>query len=322
MISVSARTFRRKTHLKYVLRGLWRNIMTPDPKWIPILKIVALYSIAAMPASAVAQTVESDDIINVPLEDFGDDDPNQFMIGVGIGIAPDYDGSDNYRLIPGGIAQGRLGGFDFAFRGPSLAIDLVPDGQGGGINFIAGPVIQGRFERTGDIEDDRVALLGEKDVALELGGEFGVAIPGAFGSPGILRMTVSAVHDVTDVHDSFLVSPRVSYLVPIADKTIAMFGVSTTYVGEGYGKTYFDVPAIVSTDPTLAAYSLEDGGFKDVGANLLLMRQLSGEPGKGLSIFAMGGYNRLLGKYADSPIVADAGDRDTAIGMIGLAFRF
>jgi MipA family protein len=297
-------------------------MMTPNPKFIPVLKLSAFAFMLATPASTFGQTVGGDDIVDVPQDVLGDDDSSHIMIGVGIGVAPDYDGSDDYRLIPGGIAQGRVGGFDFAVRGPSLTIDMVPDGRDGGLNFIAGPVIQGRFERSNDIEDDRVALLGEKDVALELGGEVGFAIPGAFGNPGILRMTVSAVHDVTDVHDSFLITPRVSYLAPIADKTVALLGLSTTYVGEGYGKTYFDVPAIVSTDPTLAAYSLEDEGFKDVGANLMLMRQLSGEPGRGWSIFAMAGYTRLLGKYADSPIVADAGDRDTAIGLIGLAYRF
>jgi MipA family protein len=297
-------------------------MMIPNPKLISALKFSTIAFLLVTPSLAIAQTVGSDDIVAVPQDDNGYDDPNQLMIGVGVGVVPDYDGSDDYRLIPGGIAQGRVGGFDFTLRGPSLAIDLVPDGQNGAVNFIAGPVIQGRFERSNDIKDDRVALLGEKDVALELGGEFGVAIPGAFAIPGILRMTVTAVHDVTDVHDSFLISPRISYLAPIADKTIALLGFSATYVGEGYGKTYFDVPAIVSTDPTLAAYTLEDEGFKDVGANLMLMRQLTGGPGKGLSIFAMGGYTRLLGKYADSPIVADAGDRDTAIGMIGLAFRF
>jgi MipA family protein len=297
-------------------------MMTPNFKLIPVLKLSAAVFLFAAPPSTLAQTVSGDDVVAVPQDDFTNDDSNQLMIGVGIGLAPDYDGSDDYRLIPGGIAQGRIGGFDFAFRGPSLAVDLIPDGQDGGINVIAGPVIQGRFERSNDIEDDRVALLAEKGVALELGGEFGFAIPGAFGSPGLLRMTVSAVHDVTDVHDSFVITPRVSYLTPIADETVAIVGLSTTYVGEGYGKIYFDVPAIVSTEPTLAAYSLEDEGFKDIGANLMLLRQLSGEPGRGWSIFALGGYSRMLGKYADSPIVADAGDRDTAIGLVGLAFRF
>lgn len=296
--------------------------MSPFPKLSPVLKISVLAAIAAMPAPAIAQSVASDGMIDLPEDGVGEDDPNQLLIGVGVGIAPDYDGSDNYRMVPRGIAQGRVGGFDFAFRGPSLAIDLIPDGRNGGVNFIAGPVIQGRFEQAGKIKDDRVALLGKKDAALELGGEFGVAATDAFGIPGMWRLTVSAVHDVTAVHRSFVISPRIGFHTPIADKTMAMFGVSTTYVGEGYGKTYFEVPTIVSTGPTLAAYSLEDKGFKDVGANVMLMRRLTGEPGKGLSIFAMGGYTRLLGKYADSPIVADAGDHDTAMGMIGLAFRF
>ncbi|MBL0925214.1 MAG: MipA/OmpV family protein [Sphingomonadaceae bacterium] len=286
-----------------------------------LIATVSLFTLSfSLPA--LAGQPEDEAVQTVFEAEMADDDPNQLMIGLGVGIGPTYDGSDNYRLIPGGIVQGRLSGFDFAFRGPSLAIDLIRDGRDGGVNIIAGPVIQGRFERTGGIEDDRVALLGEKDAALELGGEIGFAIPGAFGAPGILRMTLTGVHDVTDVHDSFLLSPRIGYMTPVASGTLAMLGVLTTYVGEGYGKTYFDVPAIVLPDPTLSAYTLQDGGFKDVGANLMLIRQLGDEPGKVWSLFALGGYTRLLGKYADSPIVADAGDRDSAFGVVGIAFRF
>jgi MipA family protein len=279
--------------------------------------LALLYTI---PASA--EPTEGDEVDTMGEGGFGSDDPNQLMIGLGVGIGPTYDGSDNYRLIPGGIVQGRLRGFDFAFRGPSLAIDLIRDGRDGGVNIIAGPVIQGRFERTAGIEDDRVALLGEKGAALELGGEIGLAVPGAFGVPGILRVTLTGVYDVTDVHDSFLLSPRINYMTPLAPKTLAIIGVSSTYVGEGYGKTYFDVPAIVSPNPTLSAYTIQDGGFKDVGANLMLIRQLGDDLGKGWSLFAMGGYSRLLDKYADSPIVAAAGDRDSAFGVVGIAFRF
>src|SRR3546814_3428917 len=52
------------------------------------------------------------------------------------------------------------------------------------------------------------------------------------------------------------------------------------------------------------------------------MQGLTGDLLHGLSIAAGVSYSRMLGKYADSPIVADAGDADQWVGAVGLSYTF
>jgi hypothetical protein len=51
-------------------------------------------------------------------------------------------------------------------------------------------------------------------------------------------------------------------------------------------------------------------------------RDLGGAPRKGFNIFALTGYKRLLGKYANSPVVRDAGGADQFLAVIGVAYGF
>src|SRR3546814_12151663 len=52
------------------------------------------------------------------------------------------------------------------------------------------------------------------------------------------------------------------------------------------------------------------------------MQSLTGDLLHGLSIAAGVSYSRMLGKYADSPIVADAGDAEQWVGAVGLYYTF
>ena len=97
-------------------------------------------------------------------------------VGLGAGIAPDYEGSDDYRFIPGGAIRGRVKGISFSTRGLSLFVDVVPDGDKFG--FDAGPIAGVRLNRTRDIDDNIVDLLPERNKAIELGGFAGVSFKG------------------------------------------------------------------------------------------------------------------------------------------------
>src|SRR3546814_19790706 len=63
-------------------------------------------------------------------------------------------------------------------------------------------------------------------------------------------------------------------------------------------------------------------GFKNVRLSTYAMQSLTGGLLHGLSIAAGVSYSRMLGKYADSPIVADAGDADQGVGPVGLSSPF
>lgn len=248
---------------------------------------------------------------------------NSLTLGLGGGIAPEYEGSDAYGFQPGGVIQGKVGGFDFQVRGTNVYLDLVRDNADSKVNLILGPVAQLRFDRASrsDLDDPRVALLGTRDTAVELGGYLGIGKKGFLIPPATLTFDFAFVHDVAGAHDSFILTPGVALSSPLSQRTFARLGATADYVGEGYGHTYFDVAAVVTPD-ALRAFRTRGSGFKSVGSTLLLTHDFGGEPRKGWGLFALGGYKRLLGQYARSPIVRDAGDADQFLAVAGIAYSF
>jgi MipA family protein len=253
-----------------------------------------------------------------------EEDRYSLTLGLGGGIAPEYEGASDYGFQPGGVIQGKVDGFDFQVRGTNIYVDLIRDTPGSGWNVIAGPVAQVRLDRTsvGDIDDPRVALLGDRKTAIELGGYVGIGKKGFLIPPASLTFDLAFVKDVANAHDSFILTPGIALSSPVSQRTFARWGISADYVGKGYGRTYFDVAAIAAPIPTLTGYTTDGAGFKSIGTTLLLTHDLGGENRKGLGLFALGGYKRLLGQYADSPIVRDAGSADQFLGVVGVAYGF
>lgn len=251
-------------------------------------------------------------------------DRYSLTIGIGGGIAPEYEGASDYGFQPGGIIQGKVDGFDFQVRGPNIYVDLIREAPDAKWNIIAGPVAQLRSDRTslGDISDPRVALLGTRDTAVELGGYIGIGKKGFLIPPASLTFDLAFVHDVAGVHDSFILTPGVALASPVSQRTFARLGVSADYVGRGYGRTYFDAPAIAAPIPTLTGYATDGAGFKSVGTTLVLVHDLGGDNRKGWALFGLGGYKRLLGQYARSSIVSEAGNADQFLAVAGIAYSF
>ncbi len=251
------------------------------------------------------------------------EDRNSLTLGLGGGIAPEYEGSGDYGFQPGGVIQGKVDGFDFQVRGPNIYVDLVRDAPDSKWNVIAGPVAQLRFDRTSrsDIDDPRVALLGTRDTAVELGGYVGIGKKGFLIPPFSLTFDLAFVHDVAGAHESFIMTPGVALSSPVSQRTFARLGISADYVGKGYGRSYFDV-APIAAPGALPAYATQGSGFKSIGTTLLLTHDLGGDNRKGWALFGLGGYKRLLGQYARSPIVRQAGDADQFLAVAGVAYSF
>ena len=63
-----------------------------------------------------------------PLPD-PNDQSDTYTIGAGVGFVPDYEGSDDYQIIPAAFVRGRVGGFHFFTRATYLYVDLVRRGE-------------------------------------------------------------------------------------------------------------------------------------------------------------------------------------------------
>jgi len=127
-------------------------------------------------------------------------------VAIGAAITPDYEGSDNYRIIPAAAIRGRVSGISFNTRGSYLYFDLVPGNAK--INFDAGPIAGIRFNSRRNIEDDIVKLLPKRKRAIEVGGFAGVSFHGLTNPYDSLGLRLDVLHDVGSAHKSTTFSPN------------------------------------------------------------------------------------------------------------------
>ncbi len=271
---------------------------------------------AALSAFAAPAYAQSGD---APLPD-PNDQSDTFSFGAGVGMVPDYEGSNDYRLIPAVAARGRINGISFSTRGTYLYVDVIPRGAGK-IEFDAGPIAGVRLNRTGKIKDDFVNRLPDRKAAIELGGFAGITAHGLTNPYDSLSFRLDVVKDVGNGHGSTVITPTIDFATPISRTTYIGASLSADFVGEGYADSYFSVTPAEALASGLRAYDA-DGGYKGWKVGLLANQSLSGDLTKGLSLFGTGSYGRLSGDFKRSPIVADRGSASQWFGAIGLGYTF
>ena len=135
-------------------------------------RCAALWTIGLFLALGVAAPAAAQDVpLEAPLPTeppaVVDDGGDNFTIGLGVGYAPSYEGSDNYVISPAGVIRGRVSGFNFYSRATALYVDVVREAPDADYNFEAGPMVNLRLDRSSRIRDNRVKALGEIDTAIE-----------------------------------------------------------------------------------------------------------------------------------------------------------
>lgn len=252
--------------------------------------------------------------------------PRDYLtLGVGVGTVPRYSGSDENMIIPALAIRGRVHGFAFVSRGTNFSVDLARERAGNDIDLKLGPLVNLRTERSARAHDVQVDALGKRPRTLEAGGFAGIAKRGVLTSKhDQIGFRVSYVHDVLGKHGSYVVVPSIDYGTPLSRTTYLGTQVSMSYVGKGYGRQYYDVDAAGSAASGLAVYAGagRKAGFAKMGVTLAAAKSLSGDLRKGWTVVLAGQYGRMLGRYARSPIVADAGSEDQWLGGLGLAYTF
>ncbi len=286
------------------------------------LLAVAAALAAALPAAAAAQVTDAQTAPPAPNPDEGGD---RVTIGIGAASVPDYEGADSNDIVPAAVAIGTLGGYDFFTRGTQLYVDLVRDPAGPGTKFEFGPVAAVRFQRNDvdNIDNAQVRALGKIDVAYELGASVGVSRTGVITSDfDTLSARVGFVHDLSDAHGSYVVSPQINYTTPLSYSTLVSLGASADYVGKGFGRTYFGVTPAGSAASGLRTYGVTDSGWKNYSLSAFALQSLTGDLRRGLAVGGGVLYSRYLGKYKRSPLVRDIGDASTWSLAAGLTYTF
>lgn len=259
----------------------------------------------------------------------GDDDRkwsrDYISVAGGVITTPSYNGSDDRVILPGFYVRGRLSGFSFSTRGTNFQVDLVRQKRGQKTDIKFGPIINLRGDRTGRIKDAQVEALGEKKLAVELGISAGITHTGIVTSGyDQVGFRVVGLYDVSGKHGSWVVSPTIDYGTPLSKRAFIGVSASTNIYGKGFGHYYFDVDPLGAAASGLPVYS---GAGKKVTAGKYTLGVagaygLSGDLRKGFVLIGGAQYGRMLGRYADSPIVADAGSADQWLGGVGLAYQF
>lgn len=253
------------------------------------------------------------------------DDDNRLTIAVGAAAIPSYDGSNDTVVTPGAIVFGKVAGHGFFTRGTSLYVNALKDKPTSGLDIGFGPLATVRLTRTRSIKDAQVEAMGKRDPAVELGGWGEIGKTGVFsGKYDSLSFRLAYGHDIAGAHGSYLVKPSLEYGAPIDKTTYFGISLSADYVGKGFGRYYYDVTLAESQQSGLGVYAAagEKAGFAKLNLGIVGAKSLSGDLRKGWAVFALGGYGRLLGRYADSPLVKDAGSRNQWLGGLGIAYTF
>ena len=243
------------------------------------------------------------------------------MITVGAGAAylPDYEGSDDYRIIPAAAIRGKYHGVSFSTRGTYLATDLIPDR--GKIGFDLGPMAGFRFGSRRHIHDDIVELLPRRKTAIEVGATGGVSFKGLTNPYDSLSLNIDVLHDVGNAHKSTTFSPHVDFSTPLSRRTYASASVGAEFVGNKFADYYYTITPADSLASGLPAFNA-GGGMKNWKASLLVNQSITGDLLGGVSVFALGQYSRLVGDFKRSPIVSVRGSPNQWLGAIGLAYTW
>jgi outer membrane scaffolding protein for murein synthesis (MipA/OmpV family) len=246
---------------------------------------------------------------------------DSFTIAGGVGITPDYEGSNDYRLIPAAAIRGKVNGISFSTRGLYLYVDVVP--QGTGIDLDVGPIVGARLNRTRHVKDDIVDLLPDRKTAIELGGFAGLSFHGLTNPYDTLGVRLDVLHDVGNAHESTTFSPNVDFSTPLSRTTYASASVGAEFVSGRFADYYFSVSPAESllTAGALPVFDA-DGGMKNWKASLLLNQSLSGDLLHGFSVFGTANYSRLVGDFKRSPIVSDRGSASQWLAAAGVAYTW
>ena len=293
-----------------------------------IKSVIILSAIALTPMAAFAQEVTSK-------PDFPDDadvmpatiaptvfDDNWIQIGIGAGYRPSYSGSDDYTFFPAPALRGSVSGFDFQANGPGIQVDLIRDPARQKIEYLLGPAIRVRTDRNGGIKDPVVALLGKRDVAVEVGASAGVRINRVLIPPANLTLSIDALWDVAGAHKGNIIKPQLTFSSPLSNAAFASVSISAEHIDRNFARTYYSIDTAGSIASGLPTYNAKSG-WKNIGSSMLVGYDLSGNGRDGgFALFGIVNYSRLVGDAKRTPITSVRGDADQWFLAGGISYTF
>jgi outer membrane scaffolding protein for murein synthesis (MipA/OmpV family) len=242
----------------------------------------------------------------------------QGRVGLGIGMAPDYLGSDDLVATPLPSFAFSLGRMNVQNNLLGVEIDVRPGfpAPASGEPFLAyGPILRydsGRNDGS-KVEDPVVALTTPVDAT----GELGVFVEATVPVLGSALLTARfAVVQALSSHEGATADISVGMVTQRGPWTLGG-GVAATWADGDYTSAFFDVSPTDAAKTGLPVYSAS-GGLLDVGLSLYASYAVS----ERWSVDALAGFTMVEGDAADSPLVADRGRAEQPFAGLGLTYRF
>ena len=234
-----------------------------------------------------------------------------YTFGLGVGYAPDYEGSQDYTAVPlWNLRAGNLYHPDTFVQvlGPTLRSNLLPDNH-----WRLG--VSGWYQPDYDnVDNDRVQDIKDTDATGLLGLTAGYDFLAERDQTVALEL--DAQYDVFHGNGGVL-TPRLRWQAPLSPRTVVGAAVSTTWGSEDYMGNRFSINAGGSARSGLDEYDA-DSGFK----NALVTGTATYRLAEAWSLTGIVGYSRLFSEASDSPIVDDEGDENQLVGGLLVNYSF
>lgn len=226
-------------------------------------------------------------------------------VGGGIGVTPDYEGSEDYTLVPVPAADIKFGNKMFVkLLGLNLRANLLPNSM-----WQLGPVYNYRGERK-DVKNNAVDDMKDVDGTGELGVFGGLVYNKWFASLELLS-------DMGNAHDGWYSKLKGGYNWVLDESLVLSIGASATYADDDYMQTYFGVSARDSQRSGLDRYKAK-AGIKDVGLNLGANLKIT----QNWSARGIASYTQLLGDASDDSPVVDEGSAGQLFWAVMAIYSF
>ena len=235
-----------------------------------------------------------------------------YTIGLGAALAPDYEGSDDYKALPNWLFSAtdlydpntfvRIGG-------PELRSNFVPHPQ-----MRAG--LWGKYVPERDnASNNRVDNLDNTDLSVIVGATVGWDL---FPQPTLsLIPAIDAGGDVAN-GNGYLVSPRLSYFNALPESKFSLGSeVFATWASDDYMEEYFGISQRASQRSGLDTYNA-DAGFKDFGFGVTTTYSFTDT----WSTTLAAQYKRMLNDAEDSPVVNDVGNENQFLAAFTVNYKF
>lgn len=251
---------------------------------------------------------------------FAEEPQNQdgwtFNVGAGLLLKPAFLGADEYQAMAFPDIKVEYGERFFASVAQGVGYNLINHN-----GWRVGPIAKLDFGR--DEEDDSpFRIIGDRTDALRgLGDIDPTAELGAFVEYTVKPISYSLeLRQGVGGHEGFLAEAALNYTgfaKQLGRSIIYAFGPRATFADSSYNDAFFGITETQSANSGLSQYNA-DAGLLSYGIGGFAPMPLTDS----LSVGLFGGYERLAGDAADSPLVRERGDENQFVVGTRVSYEF